>query len=187
LAQLSNPSCSTRVCSAAKSRHDTESIPSIAHDPERKSDVVTGFFIRLGIQHQATLAGEIVKKFLVLLLFAFGLTAALAQPAPEPEAVAYCSKLTQQPTHLGKMSPPPQALSPSETPATPPETPAICVETVSRYLRHEPQQFPVYKTPDAWVRIFWACEWAEKAGQEPNAAACGVRHLKALKEKPPAS
>ena len=49
---------------------------------------------------------------LVLLLLAFGLTAALAQPAPEPEAVAFCSKLTEQPTHLGKMSPPAQALSP---------------------------------------------------------------------------
>jgi hypothetical protein len=123
---------------------------------------------------------ETVNKFLVLLLLAFGLTAALAQPAPEPEAVAFCSKLTEQPTQLGKMSPPAQALSP-------PETPAICIETVSRYLRHEPQQFPVYKTPDAWVRIFWACEWAEKAGQEPNAMACSMLHLKALKEKPPAS
>ena len=117
---------------------------------------------------------------LVLLLLAFGPTAALAQPAPEPEAVAFCSKLTEQPTHLGKMSPPAQALSP-------PETPAICIETVSRYLRHEPQQFPVYKTPDASVRIFWACKWAEKAGQEPNAMACSLLHLKALKEKPPAS
>jgi hypothetical protein len=122
-----------------------------------------------------------VNKFLVLLSLVFGFTAALAQPAPEPEAVAFCSKLTEQPTLSGKMSPPPaQALSP-------PETPAICIETVSRYLRHEPQQFPVYKTPDALVRIFWACRWAEKAGQEPNAAACGERHLKALKEKPPAS
>ena len=127
-----------------------------------------------------------MNKFLVLLLLAFGLTAALAQPAPEPEAVAFCSKLTEQPTQLGKMSPPAQALSPPETPASPPETPAICIETVSRYLRHEPQQFPVYKTPDAWVRIFWACKWAEKAGQEPNAVACSLRHLKALKEKPPA-
>lgn len=121
-----------------------------------------------------------MNKFLVLLLLAFGLTTALAQPAPEPEAVAFCSKLTEQPTDLGKMSPPAQALSP-------PETPAICIETVSRYLRHEPQQFPVYKTPDAWVRIFWACEWAEKAGQEPNAMACSLLHLKALKEKPPAT
>jgi hypothetical protein len=123
---------------------------------------------------------ETVNKFLVPLFLAFGLTAALAQPAPEPEAVAFCSKLTEQPTQLGKMSPPAQALSP-------PEAPVICIETVSRYLRHEPQQFPVYKTPDAWVRIFWACEWAEKAGQEPNAMACSVLHLKALKEKPPAS
>ena len=117
---------------------------------------------------------------LVLLLLAFGLTAALAQPAREPEALAFCSKLTEQPTDLGKMSPDAQVLSP-------PETPAICIETVSRYLRHEPQQFPVYKTPDAWVRIFWACEWAAKAGQEPNAMACTLLHLKALKEKPPAS
>ena len=123
-----------------------------------------------------------MNKFLVLLLPAFGLTAALAQPAPEPEAVAFCSKLKEQLTELGKMSPP--ALSPPETPASPPETPAICIETVSRYLRHEPQQFPVYKTPDAWVRIFWACKWAEKAGQEPNAVACSLQHLKALKEKP---
>jgi hypothetical protein len=130
---------------------------------------------------------ETVNKFLVLLLLAFGVTAALAQPAPEPEAVAFCSKLTEQPTQLGKMSPPAQALSPPETPASPPQTPTICIETVSRYLRHEPQQFPVYKTPDAWVRIFWACEWAEKAGQEPNAMACSMLHLKALKEKPPAS
>ena len=137
---------------------------------------------------------ETVNKFLVLLLLAFGLTAALAQPAPEPEAVAFCSKLTEPPTQLGKMPPPAQALSPPETPASPretpaspPETPAICVETVSRYLRHEPQQFPAYKTPDAWVRIFWACKWAEKAGQEPNAAACNLLYLKALKEKPPAS
>ena len=60
-----------------------------------------------------------MNKFLVLLLLAFGLTAALAQPAPEPEAVAFCSKLTEQPTHLGKMSPPAQALSPPETPAIP--------------------------------------------------------------------
>ena len=89
---------------------------------------------------------ETVNKFLVPLFLAFGLTAALAQPAREPEALAFCSKLTEQPTDLGKMSPDAQALSP-------PETPAICIETVSRYLRHEPQQFPVYKTPDAWVRI----------------------------------
>ena len=123
-----------------------------------------------------------MKKLLVLLLPAFGLTAALAQPAPEPEAVAFCSKLKEQPPELGKMSPP--ALSPSETPASPPETPAICIETVSRYLRHEPQQFPIYKTPDAWVRIFWACKWAVKAGQEPNAVACTLQHLKTLKEKP---
>lgn len=126
-------------------------------------------------------------KFLVPLLYALGLTAALAQPAPEPEAVAFCSKLTEQPTQLGKMPPPAKVPSPPETPASPSQTPTICIETVSRYLRHEPQQFPVYKTPDAWVRIFWACRWAEKAGQEPNAAACGERHLKALKEKPPAS
>jgi hypothetical protein len=118
-----------------------------------------------------------VNNFLVLLLLAFGPTAAWAQPGPEPEAVAYCSKLGENPTLLGKMSPPAQALSPSETPT-------ICIETVSRYLRHEPQQFPVYKTPDAWVRIFWACTWAEKAGQEPKAAACSLRHLKALKEPP---
>ena len=81
-----------------------------------------------------------VNKFLVLLLLPFSLTAALAQPAPEPEAVAFCYKLKAQPTQLGKMLPPAQVLSP-------PETPVICIETVSRYLRHEPQQFPIYKTP----------------------------------------
>ena len=38
-----------------------------------------------------------MNKFLLLLSPAFGLTAALAQHDPEPEAVAFCSELREQP------------------------------------------------------------------------------------------
>ena len=72
-------------------------------------------------------------------------------------------------------------------PSSGPETPAICIKTVSRYLRHGPRAVSGLQDPRRLGMYFLGLRVGRESGQEPNAMACSLLHLKVLEEKPPAS